>query len=324
MINGKIVWISLGVMMMAAFISQPARAGEGEYEGTAIDKPAFSYYLVQGIIDTYRTRFGIADRFDRRPISDTLKTRNVYHRAVAALEEFATLFPDTISPGRIDGFRAINPNHATSNEVAYILILMRDALREDGFFNEYLNFRTSKTPSDVYQIMRKLGWFHREIAHHQGLEITWDKVDRVYETVVRDFMPTIYRLADEREIPYQSYPFPEQPVADVMPYNIYKLILVIYENVLTTRSEAWLQQNAVRFAPINDCDVITPAEVFDMEQVVAAEFRALFPQEWLSHLIEQRYLEWRSEREALVSGHTFRLLQHLYGITKALGRGTDL
>lgn len=294
----------------------PAGAGaEGENAGPGTS--AHDFYIAQGIIDTYSAMFDIRNEFQRKPISDNLNSRNVFPRALAALDEFNALFPDVIHRTNIDAAHAVGLDKAGPMEIMAVLTLMQEALAQQTAFQEYTGTKTSKSSSELYQILRELGWFHREIAKKKRMTVTWDKVERVYETVITGLLPSVYKAAETRSVRHENYPFPKQPVDNVTPHNIYKLITVLYNDLMSLQPRDGAR-DAVRILPVNDCDTVTPAEVFDLEQVVVAELAARDPSLTVPRNIGEAYAEWKKGRDKLAPGHTFRLLQHLYDIIKEI------
>lgn len=287
------------------------------YEDTSLGSPAYSYYQAAEIIESYKKMFGIEDTFQKKMISRNLRPTHVYERTLEMMEEFAALFPDAISKDQREQAYTVNPDEATSVETTYILNFIKTELKRQGTYEPYYELRSPKTPSDVYQIMRKLGWFHRQIAAQRGIETDWDRVERVYTTVVVKLLPSVYAIADDAEVSYQPYAFPRQPSRGVRSRNIYKLVIALYDNIMQAYAlQQQTSENIVQFVEVNDCDEITPADVFDLEQIVAAELRLFNPELQPSEQLLERFETWKASQTKLAPGHTFRLLQHLYLLTE--------
>jgi hypothetical protein len=306
-----------GCLVACLFLFPAVSSAQGTtYAGTGLGTPAFSYYLAESIIRSYQNMFQLDENFQRKPISNNLKPQNVYERTLGIMEEFETLFPGVITQQQRDTAYAVDPTKASPTEITEILTLIRNELERQGAWHEYDGVRTSKTPNEVYQHMRKIGWCHRQIAVQRGIQTTWDSVDRVYETVVQEFLPTVYAIADANDFAYESYGFPRQPSKGVKPRNIYKLVIALYTNIITYYTLREGAGDTVEFVEVNDCDDITPADVFDLEQVVAAELKLRNPALKPSEQVVGQFKSWRATQEKLVPGHTFRLLQHLYILTE--------
>ena len=307
---------SLKTCLMVGFalcLSSSFVNAQDRYSGIEIGTPAYSYYLAENILRSYEQMFQIQDNFQKKAISNNLRPRNVYERTLGVMEEFDTLFPGVITQQQRDAAYAVDADKAGPKEISGILMLMLHELERQNALVEYSGPRSAKTPNDVYQIMRKIGWYHRKIASQRELKTNWDSVDRVYETVVYKFLPTVYAIADERELSYESYAFPMQPSQQVKPRNIYKLVVALYQQIVQYdalhEGEAL---EAVQFVAITDCDEISPADVFDLGQIVAAELRLTHPHLQISGQLDSRFSSWRAAQDKLLPGHTFRLLQHLY------------
>lgn len=315
LIHGVLVaWMGLAPVIL--------HAQTPSYAGTELGTPAYSYYLAVEVIQAYQDLFQITDTYDKKPISANLKPQNVYERTLGVMEEFDTLFPGGLSQAEQEAVYAVDPRTATPTEISAILSLIKRALVSQGARAEYGGQRTSKTPDEVYQIMRRIGWYHREIAERKGLTTTWDSVDRVYETVVYKMLPIVYAIADQSGIAYEPYAFPRQPARDVKPRNIYKLVIAVYDTIMQYKTRSGSTSDMVTFVTVTDCDDITPADVFDLEQIVAAELKLHNPEITPSEDVIQQFQRWRSTQDSLVPGHTFRLLGYSYLLThRALENG---
>ena len=297
-------------------VSSAQNTPDTNTKGIELGTPAFSYYLAEGIIQSYQSLFQIEDAFQKKLISNNLKPQNVYERTLGIMEEFETLFPGAISQKQRDNAYAVNLLKASPTEISGILTLIRNELERQGTFREYDGQRTPKTPNEVYQIIREIGWYHRQIAAQRGIQTTWDSVDRVYETVVSKFLPTVYAIAGEKGIAYENYAFPIQPAKGVQPRNIYKLVIALHNNIMQYYRLQEKAGDIVEFVAVNDCDDITPADVFDLEQIVAAELKLKNPALKPSEQLTGQFKTWRATQEKLVPGHTFRLLRYCYLLTK--------
>lgn len=311
-------WLFASLLFVFPLMSRAQPAVASSAKDTEVGTPAYSYYLAEGIIQSYRAQFQIDDTFQKKPISANLKPRNVFARTLKALEEFETLYPGALSPQQRDAAYAINVEHATPTEITGMLTLIRNELERQGVFREYGGPRSAKTPSEVYEQIRKLGWFHRQIAAQRQLDVTWDSADRVYTCVVRDIAPTVYAIADQNKAAYTPYAFPKQPSRDIQPRNIYKLVMALYANIMRADTALGNAADAVIFTEITECDEITPADVFDLQQIVVAELAVNHPNAQPSAQFINQFTNWKASQEKLVPGHTFRLLQHLYLLTEDL------
>jgi hypothetical protein len=139
--------------------------------------------------------------------------------------------------------------------------------------------------------------------------------------VVKNFLPAAQAMADEAGVSYQDYPFPRQPVHDVAPRNIYKLLSHIYDNI-ARYYQVKHDYDPLEFLEVNDCDEISPADVFDLIQIVTAELKAEIEFPPLAAATAGQYAAWREKQDAIVPGHTFRLGQYLYMLTKRVRETT--
>ncbi len=278
--------------------------------------PTDVYYLAQSLDDTLVLRYGLSDEpFQKKPISENLRPRNVFQRAVFVVEEFNLLHGNVIHQEQVDAARRRDASTTKPQDVFGLLTLVKNALSANGMFMEFDGERTPKDPSDVFQLLRQISWHHLQIADKKGIQTDWAAVPRVYDAVVRSILPAAQTMANENEFVYEPYQFPPQPVNGVLPRNIYKLIHHIYLNISRYYQQT-RHYEPINILDVNDCDDVSPADVFDLIQVVAAELKAELGIQSLSGDMLSRYRNWKQQRQSIVPGHTFRLGQYIYMLTK--------
>ena len=72
----------------------------------------------------------------------------------------------------------------------------------------------------------------------------------------------------------------------------------------------------IELLEVNDCDEISPSDVFDLIQIVTAELKAEIGIKPLASTTAEQYAAWRERQDSIVPGHTFRLGQYIYILTK--------
>ena len=164
-------------------------------------------------------------------------------------------------------------------------------------------------------MLRQITWHHIQIAEQKGIVTDWAAVPRVYDAVVKNLLPAAQAIAVDAGVAYQNYPFPRQPVHDVMPRHIYKLISHIYNNIARYYRQT-TDYEPIALLEVNDCDEVSPADVFDLIEIVAAELNAEIGIKPLPAATLEQYAAWREKQETIVPGHTFRLGQYIYILTK--------
>lgn len=304
-----IIFLCMGVGM-----SVNVAPGQSPQEIT----PTEVYYLAQAIERSLVRMYNLPDEpFLKKRISENLRPRNVYQKALFVVEEFGELHPGAIDRERIALAQRAEASQTLPGDVYRLLSVMSDYLAARGRFVESDELREPKRPSDVYHKLRQITGRHIQIAAQKGMVTDWAAVPRVYDAVVNNLLPTAQAIAVDAGIVFQDYPFPRQPVSDVTPYNIYKLISHIYGNIARyyRQKDAY---EAIELIEINDCDVIAPVDVFDLIQVVSAELKAEIGIKPLAATTAEAYRTWREKQETIVPGHTFRLGQYLYLLTKSV------
>lgn len=280
--------------------------------------PTEVYYLARSIDESLAHTYNLPDEsFLKKRMSENLRPRNVYQKAFAVVQEFGMLHPGVIDPQQITTAQSLDVNQTVPGDVYKLLTLMSGYFAARGQLVEIEELREQKVPSDVYQILRQITGRHIRIAEQKGMVTDWASVPRVYDAVVKNLLPAVQTVADDAGIVYQDYPFPRQPVNDVTPRNIYKLVGHIYRNIASyhRQKEAY---EPIELVEVTDCDEIAPVDVFDLIQVVSAELKAEVGVKPLAATTAEAYRKWREQQETLVPGHTFRLGQYLYILTKAV------
>lgn len=278
--------------------------------------PTEVYYLAKSLDASLERMYSISDEpFLKKRISENLRPRNVYQKALSVVEEFRVLHPDAVAMEELTAAQRVDASQTTPSDVYNLLSKIADYFAVRGMLVEIEDIREKKVPSDVYQMLRQLTWHHIQIAEHKDIVTDWAAVPRVYEAVVKNFLPAAQSMADESGVSYQDYPFPRQPVHDVAPRNIYKLISHIYGNI-ARYYQLKHEYDPIELLEVNDCDEISPTDVFDLIQIVVAELKAEIGVKPLAATTAEQYAAWRERQDSIVPGHTFRLGQYIYILTK--------
>ncbi|GBC60287.1 hypothetical protein DENIS_1238 [Desulfonema ishimotonii] len=304
------------IILMLMCLSGNGQAEEPEREVTPTD----IYYLVKSINDSLAILDGINNTFSKKQISDNLTPRNVYEMASDTIGKFVILHQDD--------FRLVEKPSDYQMDTdtdccrsAYALIrqvwdhIIENHLSEMDDFMLPFEERTTKTPSDVFQALRRLSFHCDQLAQKRGINEKWAIPARVYEAVVTEILPELYDIADETGIQYTPYAFPEQPVKDARPRHVYKLLCYTYKNIADyyARKENY---PPVIFAEINDCDEITPPDVYAVAQIISAELKMKNGNRTVSPEILDKYSQWKAAKSTVVSGDVFRLIQYNFLLGK--------
>ena len=180
--------------------------------------PTEVYYLAKSLDRSLERMYSISDEpFLKKRISENLRPRNVYQKALSVVEEFRVLHPDAFDVDVLTADQQVEASQTKPKDVYNLLRTIGDYLAARGLLVEVDEIRENKVPSDVYQMLRQITWHHIQIAEHKGIVTDWAVVPRVYDAVVKNFLPAAQSMADEAGVSYQDYPFPRQPVSDVTP-----------------------------------------------------------------------------------------------------------
>ncbi|QTA88349.1 hypothetical protein [Desulfonema magnum] len=277
--------------------------------------PTDVYYLAKSIDNSLMAAHGLTRTLTKKRISDNLRPRNVYNKAVSVVEEFNFLHNNAIDPVRLSEARNLDVIRTRPENVYQVLSLISSHLIAENNFLQSMEQRITRTPNDVFQMLRQVSLHHHEIARKKNLTTDWATPERVYEAVVKHILPVAEGIAHEAGVKYKTFSFPKQPVSGVIPRYVYKLLYYVYMNI----SKFYMNKGGyepILLVEVNDCDDISPADVFDLTQVIAAELKVRSGNSSLTQKHASRYASWKNTKEKIVSGDVFRLVQHNFILTK--------
>ncbi|MEM9398573.1 MAG: hypothetical protein AAF984_00035 [Verrucomicrobiota bacterium] len=281
-------------------------------------KPTDVYYLTLGIDESLKAAYGLDSEYKAQPITLNAKPRNVYHKALAVVEEFAALHPGSIDLVRYKKLQGLDSDEIKPSHVYEVLTLIKNYFTYKQAFKEYQGPRESKAPSHVFQKLREVSYHHLEIAKQKDMKMNWATPGRVFEANIAEVVPLLYSLAKEVGVPYQRYGFPMRGQQDIKPRHVYKLLQMTYKKLAT------YYQNTSGYQPIvldeiKNLDGVTPADVFDLTKILTAELKVLrggvnaFDME-----LSLKYSEWKESKSKIAPGDVYPLVQHAFNIVKAI------
>ncbi len=277
--------------------------------------PTDVYYLAKAIDNSLVSMYELTSASEKKRISSNLRPRNVYQKVLSVAEEFNLLHGNLISQANLNDAYNIDMANAKPANVYGVLTLMKEVLAAKNSFTESTEAKTPKTPSDVFQMMRQISTHHHEIAKKKNIQTTWATPEQVYDSVVKNIMPVSYLIAKETGMKYDAFPFPKQPMTGIMPRNVYNLLFHLYVNIskyYTNKGE----YDPIILEKMNDCDEISPSDVFDLTQVIAAELKAKSGNKTLDSESMTNYTRWKEGKDKIVPGDVFRLIQYNFILTK--------
>ncbi len=273
------------------------------------------YYLAKSIDDSLVQMYQLTGKLNKKRISNNLRVRNVYMKALSVAEEFNDLHANALNNLALSEAYSIDINQAKPANVYAILSLIKDYLISKDKFAESAEDKTAKTPNDVFQMTRQISLHHTETAGKMNMKTEWGTPAQVYETVVTGIMPAVEGIADEAGIKHNEFSFPKQPVSGVKPRNVYHLLTQVYKNI------SGYYMNRGGYDPIvpetiNDCDDISPADVFDLAGIISAELKARTGNKALNAKTAGSYSRWKESKDKIVPGDVFRLIQYNFILSK--------
>lgn len=316
----RLSWGLRGGLLCLGLLLSLARPGWGQAgnEITATE----NYYLAKSIDESLVQLAGLTGVFERKKISENLGPRNVFEKTLDLAQRFNVLYPNALNPTKLDELSQVaDVSRTKPADASALLNLLQAYLVAQGTFQETTDAKTPKTPSDVFHLMRQVSWHYGQIAQQKGLNVKWGTPAQVYDMVVTTILPAVYGMAADAKITYQPYAFPRQPVSKVQPRNIYKLLRQIYANIATYYT-AKGNYEPLKIVDVSDCDEVTAADVVDLAQVITSELKANLGGKTLAPELAARYADWQKTHEQVEPGHTFRLLQHIFILTKQIGENT--
>ena len=300
----------LAILLMLLLIG-PAAQAWGDITPTDV------YYLAKSVDDSLASVYELSSELTKKRISNSLRPRNVYQKALSVADEFNFLHPNALDSLKLSEARNVDMTRTGPSDVHSVLSLIEKYLLSKGTFTANFETRSTKTPNDVFQMLRQVSMHHHEIARKKGLTTDWAKPKRVYEAVVTNILPVTQNLAAKEKVAHKSFEFPKQAVSGVIPRYVYKLLYHMYQNL----SDYYMNKGGydpIILEQVNDCDKISPEDVFDMTLILAAELKARGGKKSLRRETAARYKSWKEGKEKIVPGDVFRLIQHNFILSKKI------
>jgi len=311
--------ISANLLLSAFFVMTVSVSGAvGEITPTEV------YYLAKSIDDSLVKKYQLEGTYEKKRISNNLRPRNVFEKVLDFSEKFNTLHDQAIDRNKLAGVSKVaDISRTVPADVYAVLNVIKEYMAAEGFFTEYSGEKSPKVPGDVFYLMRQLSWRCSEIAKKKGIVTNWASPAQVYESAVTTLLPSVQAMAGEAGLKYEDYPFPRQPVSGVLPRYNYNLMYHVYNNISKYYMYKKGNYEPVVFLEVNDCDDISPADVFDLTQIVVSELKANIGIRTLSPEIAANYARWKESHAEILSGHVFRLIQYNFILSKKVlaGRG---
>lgn len=279
--------------------------------------PTDVYYLAKSVDASLVSMYGLSSELAKKRISNNLRPRNVYQKALSVADEFNVLHTNALDSLKLSEAHNVDMSRTTPSDVHKILSLIQNYLVSKGTFSELFETRSPKTPNDVFQVLRQVSMHHHEIARKKGLVTDWAKPRRVYDAMVTDVLPVTRAIAAREKVTYEPFAFPKQPVSGVIPRYVYKLLYYTYQNL----SDYYMDKGGydpIILEQVNDCDAISPADVFDLTVIIAAELKARAGKKILGRETAARYKSWKVGKEKIVPGDVFRLIQHNFILSRRI------
>jgi hypothetical protein len=302
----------LAVFLAIALVFSAADMARSETQEIT---PTDVYYLAHSIDDSLVAMYDLKTVFRKNRFSENIKPRSSYQKLMNTLEEFGLIHGNVFTQSQLEELSKISPAEIKPTHLFQALTLMKNYLVEKGAFQEFKGERTPKQPRDVLYMLRQISFHHLEIAKKKNLTTDWGTPARVYEALVNDILPVLMKAADDVGLKYKEYAFPKQPTEEVSPWNVIKLLRHLYTNISQYHA-AKVKYEPLVLNEITDCDEISPADVFDMLKIIAAEFRFAAGTKTLKPEISKRYIAWKGSQSKILPGHVYRLLQYSFVLSK--------
>lgn len=277
--------------------------------------PTDVYYLAKSIDDSLVSMYGLTGVFRKKRLSDNLRPRNSYEKLLSVADEFDLLHDNALDQNRVNQARKLDTLATKPRDLLEVLSLIRAHLVERDRFSEHTGSKSLKTPSDVTHMLRRISFHHIEIAKKKGIETNWATPAQVYDATLKHIMPTVREVADQVGVEYGEHPFPKQPLHQITPRNIAKLLQHLYQNISEYyKTKGWY--DPLILIEVNECDEISPGDSFDLIKAISAEFKAMSGDRPVSPDTMRLYEEWKASKERIVPGDVYRLLQYGYILSK--------
>ncbi len=273
--------------------------------------PSDVYYLARDIDRNLLRIFNhrVAN-FDKTPLSDNIKPRNVYQKACYIAEEYGVLQPNAISSEKVAELLNRDSSNIGPGDVYGVLsLIQKDLQRRNRWREDEEVTKTSKTPSEVFQMLRKLSLHNLQIARKRDLQVDWASPARVYHLNVTHVMPILRTFGDSSGFKSEAFQFPAEAAADVKPRHIFAFQSTLYREM----GEHFKAENGyqpVLFRDYTKMKNIDPGDVFDLTLIVLGELRALMQNATLDQSSAQAYNDWRAAKDKVGPGDVYHLLRY--------------
>ena len=282
--------------------------------------PTDVWNLAKSIDDSIQRRYDIDSSYNKNYLTYSAKPRNVFQRVIFLAEEYNVIHPDGVDLSEVEKARKKEAEDIRPQDVYNVLLLIKESLVAENHWVEMTGMEGEKEPSDVYQMLRQISYHLSQAAEQLGLP-AWAIPARVYEAncvqVLPMLMSAVTAAAGKKPDPFQ---FPKSAMRGIRPIDIFWLQRMIYQDI----GEFYKKQKSyepIKFEDPRHLNRITPADVFDLTQVIIGELKVLLGDtQELDSEIANRYAKWRTEKQHVLPGDVYHLVRYNLRLASLLVR----
>ncbi len=311
------VIITVIITFSILIILLPGTPGPYAFESGGKITPVDVFYLAKSIDDSLISLYDLRYEFKKKKLSNNIRPRNSYQKLLTLADEFNLLHYNAIDRAKLDRARKVDVVNTRPADLYNVLSLIKGYLDSRGAYIEHTGERLSKTPSDVTHMLRQISYHHIEIAKQKNIPMNWSTPPQVYEAIMQDILPVVHTVAEEVGYKHNPFDFPIQPVKEIVPRNLTKLLQNIYKNI----SAYYINKEGydpLVLIEVNDCDDIEPGDSFDLIKAISAELKAMSGTMTLDSETAARYGRWKNAKSTIAPGDVYRLLQYNYILSKRI------
>ena len=232
--------------------------------------PTDVYYRAMAINDVLVAHHRLDSDFVRPIMSRALHPRDVLARAQWLVRSYATIDDTFPEPA----FHRSDPGVSIRPADVYRVLghLSNHLAQKHQRFAEQETNRITRKPFEAFHAVRRVSATLGKISRKNGQIPFWESPQGPYQIHTTELLPLITAYMSRQGLAGKEFSFPVKPVDGVRPRHIYILSSAIYQAVAQIEGDSYVP---VAFETVRGPDGLTPADVFDISVVIAAELRFL-------------------------------------------------
>ncbi|CAM2007315.1 hypothetical protein [Acanthopleuribacter pedis] len=295
MFHGTVIRLALG--FWAFFLSSPFLWSQ--------ITPTDVHRLASDINYSVKRAYDINQTFEKIPLSQSIKPRNVYQKVCYLHLEYGQLHPGFTNQARINGLLNRDTKTIGPGDVYRLLDEVAEDLKKRGEYTAAPRSRGSKSPSDVFQMLRAVSHTLKTAAGQTQKTAYWGP-SRVFMLNYTKIQPILTNLAETRGTQRDAFQLPKEAAENITPQHIFAFQLTLYAEIARYyQTSAGYQP--IEFAPFSDFANLSPEDVFDLSLIILGELKVLHGSYDQG---AETFEAWRNSVGMVKPGHVYYLLRY--------------